>query len=133
MEQLEKAVFNVVNPMFEELVNLVKAAHQGSVDAVTVLGDMLGQTGGTLQIKKVDKEGNYVVREDGSPVMVTPQLYAHKSRIFAHIEGSSFNPEYLMTIREDNDPDWDAEASAEEQAEGEAEAGETEGEVEGEA
>lgn len=102
-DQLEKAIFNMVNPMFEELLNAVKAAQQTSIDCATILGDIAGQTGGTFQVKKVDAEGNYMVREDNSFIMETPQLWTHPSKIFAHVEGTGFNPENLHTVGEEDE------------------------------
>jgi hypothetical protein len=124
-EQVEKAVFNVVNPMIEELVNLVKASQQTSIDCATILGDIAGQTGGTFQIPKIDAEGNLVVRGDGTQVMEAPQLWTHPSKIFAHVEGTGFNPENLTAVDYDEEAEGEApveegEVPSEETPEGEA-------------
>lgn len=124
-EIIEAAVFKVVNPMFEELLNQVKQSIQTTIDVATILGDIAGQTGGRFQVEKVNEDGNYVVREDGTFVMEAPQLWTHPSKIFAHVEGTGFDPGNLHTIKTPADPpDEDAmaeEAPAEEEVqEGEA-------------
>ena len=114
--------------MFEELLNTMKASQQTTIDCATILGDIAGQTGGRFQIEKLDEEGNYAVREDGSFIMEAPQLWTHPSKIFAHVEGTGFNPENLHVIRTPADPPADAddgmaeatEEAAEEIPEGEA-------------
>ena len=127
-DQMERAVFKIVNPMYEELLGAVKAAHQAVIDYTTILGDIAGQTGGTFRVKKVDAENNFIFRENGTPVMEAPQLFATKSKLYAYIDGTAFDHENMLTILEDGEPEGmydppveEEEVPAEEQAEEPAE------------
>jgi hypothetical protein len=100
VDQLEKSVFQLINPMMHEVMAKLnelslKIDHGATTtkEAITVLHDIASQTGGTFSIKQVDQDNNYVVDENGAFVLEPcPQLFAHPSKIFAYVEGTAFQP-----------------------------------------
>lgn len=105
---LESSVFKVMNPMIEELRNEILALKKQQdvrfeevKDEITILHDIAAQTSGTFQIKKVDSEGNILVRADGTPIMEAPQLFAHPSKILAYAENVAYNAENMQVIGDD--------------------------------
>jgi len=71
------------------------------LDAITIVHDIAGQTGGTFQIKRVDAENNYLVKPDGTFEMEAPQLFPHPSKVFAYVEGSAYDPENMQAVDAD--------------------------------
>jgi len=77
----------------KELKAQLAEARTAVVDAVTILHDIMAQTGGTLQYPAQDEEGNDLVDEEGNYVMENgPELYPKESKIFAYLDGTAYEP-----------------------------------------
>jgi len=96
-------VFEVVNPMFEELLNAVKENTQTTIDCATILHDTAGMTGGMFLLKKVDEEGNNVVNELGEFVREWSSLFNTQDKIFSHVSDppTAYNPENMQVYGEE--------------------------------
>jgi hypothetical protein len=130
IDLLETHIHKVVAPLIanleaqiEKILEQQQAGYEGFMDAITIMHDIAGQTGGTYQVPRIDKQtGNYLMKQDGTYQMESPHLFSHPSKLRAYIEGTAYDPENMELVDPDEVVGSEVveESPAEEPVEGEA-------------
>lgn len=103
VDAIKAVVFDVVNPMIEELRGLITESIQTTINCATILHDIAGQTGGTFRFPKLDEESNQLVDDLGNLISEYAILFPDNNKILSHVTNppSAYVPENMHAVGED--------------------------------